>query len=469
MREAFAYAKESKWNAQQLAGTFIVLRGIRGREGVQAALNYLRDQGGAAPQWDNRAYLEAFVNHFEEAWADAVRNTRLASALSHQEHQHAGLSGMNFVETLVSQSTQLFGSGGLAERLAPYFVTPSRAFNAAVLLAFYKELVAVPILLRLANSQVKKLAIRLLGKMHKCEAGKTSSPPRVSDGSYNSMDFLRCYSNIMCAVYGAPEPSFTEELWTKMIQCQAKPAETRVLLKSFDMDMAGANDLMATVGELNWTTFLVALCEIRQAMGRTAASRASFCSLVEQVEMNPGLHNVIRQLTAALVAEGATSKHCYCVRLCHVLREALLSPSIGAARTPTAHVEADGDRIHMLLKKDFAPVITDGRKAWEGRPCTREARKLHRGAMVVLRYGGFLKRFPRIVARVVEIRTYGFLFEMVADIGAEALLPSFAETTSEAMALYKGFGGAYARADSDWVAVRLAAVSVEHGPPQKHT
>ena len=389
MREAFILARESKWNTQQLAGTFIILRGIRGRAGVQVALKYLRDKRGGAPHWGDRAYLQAFVNHFEEAWADAVRDTRMASALSHQEHQHAGLSGMNFIETLLSQSTQLFGSGGLAERLSPYFTSPGAAFNADVLLAFYNELVAAPMMLRLANSNVKKRASRLLGKMHKCGAGRASkTPPRVSDGSYNSMDFLRCYSNIMCAVYGAPEPSFTMELWTKMIQCQARPAETRALLKSFDMDMQGANAIIASVEELNWTTFLVCVCEVRQAMGRTEASRAKFRSLVQQVELTPGLLGVIRGLTAALVTEGATSKHCYCVRLCNALRDALPTPAEsanGAARTPTvlsfagssAQVDTGADRIHMLLKKDFAPAITDGRKAWEGRPFTREARKLH--------------------------------------------------------------------------------------------
>ena len=68
------------------------------------------------------------------------------------------------------------------------------------------------------------------------------------------------------------------------------------------------------------------------------------------------------------------------------------------------------------------------------------------------------------MAQVVEIREYGFLCEMVGDVGAEALLPSFVETSSEAIAMYKGFGGAYARVDSDWVAVRLADVIVEHGP-----
>jgi hypothetical protein len=67
---------------------------------------------------------------------------------------------------------------------------------------------------------------------------------------------------------------------------------------------------------------------------------------------------------------------------------------------------------------------------------------------------------------MVEIREYGFLCEMIGDIGAEALLPSFAETSSEAVATYKGFGGACARVDSDWVAVRLADVIVEHGPVQ---
>ena len=472
MREAFTFARKSKWNTQQLAGTFIILRGIRGREGVQVALKYLRGKADNSPQWSDRAYLEAFVNHFEEAWADAVLDTRLASAFSHQEHQHAGLSGMNFVETLLPQSTELFGSGGLAERLAPYFATPGVTFNADVLLAFYNELVSAPILLRVAQSRVKELARRLLGKMHKCRTGaEPRSPPRVSDGSYNSMDFLRCYSNVMCAVYGAPEPSFTQELWHKMIQCQTKPVETRALLRSFDMDMGGANELMATVPELNWTTFLVCLCEVRQAMGHTKASHASFCSLLRRVESNPDLLAVIRDITTALVTEGATMRQCYCVRLCNALRDALPTPTesaIYAARKPTVLPltgEVVADRIHMLLNKDLAPMLIDGRKAWEGRPFSRQAKRLHQGATVILRYGGLCKRYPRIVAQVLEVRRYGFLFEMIADIGAEALLPSLAETTSEAMALYKRFGGAYALADSDWVAIRLAAVSVEHGPP----
>jgi ASC-1-like (ASCH) protein len=127
-----------------------------------------------------------------------------------------------------------------------------------------------------------------------------------------------------------------------------------------------------------------------------------------------------------------------------------------------------GEAVNMLLNKEIAPMIADGRKVWEGRPLVREARKLHDGVSVVLRYGGLYQRYPRIVAHVAETRKYGFLSEMVCDIGAEALLPSLATTTTDAVTRYKEFGGAYTEADADWVAVRLEGVRVELGPEQSH-
>ena len=59
------------------------------------------------------------------------------SALSHQEHHHAGLSGIYFVETLKNKENRflLFGKDGIAARLAPYFGQP-QSLDADILLLF---------------------------------------------------------------------------------------------------------------------------------------------------------------------------------------------------------------------------------------------------------------------------------------------------------------------------------------------
>ena len=225
---------------------------------------------------------------------------------------------MNFVETLKDAKVQelLFGQGGIASRLAPYFEHPEY-LNADVLLNFYKELVKTPMRMATSDDFVQLEGARILGKKRKLQ-GADEEPrkkriPTVSNGSYNSMDFLRCYSNIMTEVFASPPVLFTHGLWTKMLRCQSKQAETSKLLAYFDIDMEAANLVIAETAGMNWTTFLICLCEVRQAMGD---DRESFIWLLQKLEVRPSLLGAVDDIADAIVDEGATSSECYCVRLC---------------------------------------------------------------------------------------------------------------------------------------------------------
>ena len=172
VKELFTLGKHEAWSGKQLADTFIVARGVRGREGVQLVLEFCKKH---APQWEDTSYLCQFIDTFENKWCQEVQRTGKLSALSHQEHHHAGFSGMNFVETLKDKNNQvfLFGANGVASRLASFFEEP-HLLDAKVLLNFYKELVKVPICMTPRTYFVQIQGARLLGKKHKkeeCEDG----------------------------------------------------------------------------------------------------------------------------------------------------------------------------------------------------------------------------------------------------------------------------------------------------------
>jgi hypothetical protein len=222
-------------------------------------------------------------------------------------------SGRNFVETLKDPETraQLFGPGGTSARLARFFERPE-ILDADKLLAFYGELVRVPLRMTTGDGAVQREGERLLGKKAKTASGN-KKPATVRDGSYNSMDFLRCFSNVMTTVYGAPEVMFTPALWKKMLQCQSHPSATLELLEYFTLDMEGANGLIGATEGMNWTTLLVFLCEVRQAM---ADDRAGFVVMLEKLEARPGLIDAVQDVVVDIVAEGAKGKDCYCTRVC---------------------------------------------------------------------------------------------------------------------------------------------------------
>ena len=86
MEMLFEYAKPKNWTQDQKSGTFVVARGIRGREGVQVLLDHLKIHD---PLWVDNSFVDAFVEMFENRWKEEVARTGKVSALSHQEHHHA--------------------------------------------------------------------------------------------------------------------------------------------------------------------------------------------------------------------------------------------------------------------------------------------------------------------------------------------------------------------------------------------
>ena len=317
MKALFTFGKAEAWTEEQLAACFLVARGIRGREGVKMVFDFCKDN---PPAWNDSKYVNRFVDAFEAKWKEEVLKTGKVSALSHQEHHHAGLSGMNFVETLKEEANQiqLFAENGIAARLAPYFGRP-HLLDADVLLRFYKDLVVKPLHMTHNTYAVQIDGARILGKKHKKDENADLGEKKhstVGEGSYNSMDFLRCFSNIMTDVFESPEVLFTKDLWLKMLSCQSRPRQTRELLEYFDMDMNKANTLITEMPGMNWTTFLVCLCEIRQAMGDTPQTKDKFIRLVQMLEVRPNLHAAVGSVADWIVEQGAISKQCYCVRVC---------------------------------------------------------------------------------------------------------------------------------------------------------
>ena len=337
VRDLFLFAKEHKWTAFQKASSYIVARGVRGREGVQVVANYCKKV--ARVEWESPAFVEAFVIEFDIEWRAEVLRTGLVSSLSHQEHLAAGLSGRNFVETLKQPGVveMLFGTDGVARRLSPFFDN-CQSLSASRLLDFYKELVRVPIALNAGNNVVQNEGASLLRKKQKTD-GTPKKVSHASNRSYNAMDFTRAYSNILTDVFGAADVAFTLPLWNRMLAAQRKRSDVDQLLEYFQMDMGKANDMIRDVHGLNWTTFLVLLCEVRQEMGQ---SRAQMERLLTWLEERPGLKDAVDQVVKEVVEAGATSHECYCVRVCSVVRCWMLKAENNLQNAPEAASIAQG-------------------------------------------------------------------------------------------------------------------------------
>ena len=318
LQELFRYGKTRGWSTKELADCWIVARGIRGREGVQVMMEFSKREH---PCWHEHTYVEAFVGFFAHRWRQEVKKTRSVSSLAHQEGLHAGKSGMNFVQTLKDKENVhfLFSSEGVASRLAGFFERPEEV-DAGMLMSFYKELVKEPIRMTPADFSVQIEGARLVGKTFKRKQTDSKRQQRVTDGSYNSMDFLRSWANIMTDVFNSPEIVFTQALWAKMIACQTKPAKTRELISYFSLDMHSANRLISQTCGLNWTTLLVCLCEVRQ-VASTVAALEDLQSLASWVGVCQERVAAVEEVVDAVVKEGARPKECYCERVCAVVQE----------------------------------------------------------------------------------------------------------------------------------------------------
>ena len=140
-------------------------------------------------------------------------------------------------------------------------------------------------------------------------------PPRKAhrfamccDGSYNSMDFLRTFYNVMI-IFGAQSVSFHQPLWKKMLKCQRYTSSYL-----FSLDMEDANGLIQGSPTLNWTTLLIFLCEMRQVIDATGMQ--SFLCLLDFVETHDtNMKESIDDITKQICTEGAKGVKCYAFRL----------------------------------------------------------------------------------------------------------------------------------------------------------
>ena len=62
LQELCAFGEEQGWSARQIAGTFLVARGVRGREGVKVLLAFCKQ--AKKVEWDNQAFVAEFYDTF---------------------------------------------------------------------------------------------------------------------------------------------------------------------------------------------------------------------------------------------------------------------------------------------------------------------------------------------------------------------------------------------------------------------
>ena len=311
IKALFQKGQVNGWSPLALSSTFLVARGIRGREGIQVLCDYCESQYWSTA-WQDADFVQQFVDYFEERWEASVKATGKVSALSHQEGRHSGLSGMHFVNTLKRDDHRLLLLADVAVRFQPFFATSIVSnFNAETLMNAYAALVAHPFALATRTYEVHIKGVRIVGKkpkIHNLDSVKAHAPT-VRNNSYNSMDFLRCYYNIMVDIFLAPSVFFTPPLWTKMIRCMRSGD-----FEYFKLSMDDANWILKETEYLNWTTLLVTMCEVRQAID--AKGLSSFVWMLEKLEVRRGLQDALLDVSDAIVDAGASGRKCYCLRLC---------------------------------------------------------------------------------------------------------------------------------------------------------
>ena len=77
--------------------TWIVLQGIRGKEGVEAAAEIM---GIGVPSWQVDAYWDVFCERWEARYHAAAQSTGRVAVFGHEEGLAQGMSGHHFVAAL---------------------------------------------------------------------------------------------------------------------------------------------------------------------------------------------------------------------------------------------------------------------------------------------------------------------------------------------------------------------------------
>ena len=289
-----------RWQAKKVTTLFVLLRGVRGEEGVRICADKIFDE---QLDVEDPKRLAAFAEAMIELYNERVSRDGKRSFLSHGEAFHRGLSGVHFIRALLLEE-QL----ALIEKLAGELVV-------------FWEKAAAKTIRRQDLLDCYAIFDKSNLMLYACppDEEKKFKTRRLRRGSYNSMDFFRTFYNCWATVLRQPDVVPCNAFWEKVLLSQKDPEETKNLLSDFGLSEYFALSAFLSSGcGVTWTTLLVLLCEVRQAT-RELTTRG-FDSLVWKVLESAHLQQEVERTTADIKRIGATGSLCFCTRLCVQLR-----------------------------------------------------------------------------------------------------------------------------------------------------
>lgn len=284
-------AVKRQWAAKRVMVLFLVLRGIRGDEGVKKAIHeiFLSDCDLESEE-HIRMLGERLIAIYE---SKVSSGSKPRSFMCHNESWHVSFSGIHFLKSLLLDE-QRVAILQLAGRLVPFWEKATTHTIRPEDLAPCHEIFERSRLIIKASDKTEKVC-------------------RLNKNSYNTMDFMRAFCSAWEAVLEQPAIIPTEHFWTKMLAAQRDKPKTKAMLCEFGLeDYEQVKAFLQQHNPLTWVTLLVFLCEVRQ----TRKNLAGFDGLVRKVLANPAMLPEIHRATAEIVKTGATRGKCYCTRLC---------------------------------------------------------------------------------------------------------------------------------------------------------
>ena len=295
MRDCLRRGAELGWPPAALLQTWVVLQGIRGKEGVEAATDVM---GIGVPSWNVDAYWNIFCDRWERRYNAAVRSTGRVAVLGHEEGRASGMTGHHFVAALRSPA-QRFLVKELARKCEVYL---TQDFGPQEVLEVKRLINQSGLHLRLPKDSDEGVSL-------------------ASPSGYNGMNWTRCFSLLMRDVHGASRCCFNTNLWDVMMRCQGGH-DVREAQRIFGVENTeAANSVLAACPDLSWELLFVALCETRQAWQHFKDGGKEFTRIVNYVSKHPQSIKTIRRFTHNIVERGVQPHYCFSTRLFRALRK----------------------------------------------------------------------------------------------------------------------------------------------------
>ena len=260
------------------------------------------------------------------------------TALSHIEGFHTGLSGMNFLKTLMKKhrnhlvciATEIGGDIARLIRSKGHARMSMKDFRMI--------------------SQ-KRATVFLAQRVSK----KGNKKEQITDahaGRYNQMDKMRCLENLVQFVLGRAEAPYSDALhrWYTSWQSTKRKADSETMVNFYKLSTsANMTSYIASLKgarprqTVNRSTAFVNLCEHRQAINEFGAGRVAHIvstasrSAMEAKKLQAALE--CKKVELVSNPHEAAGVDCFAVRLCRVAHE-MLAPGVSARQKPNVSSSA---------------------------------------------------------------------------------------------------------------------------------